>query len=85
MSHFLMFIVNGFVDIEIEDTDHNPYLLDTLKQGDLVGQYSVLFGQEYEFKMTAKTSVRVLKLSDHFFCHFNHQYNCSVQYLDGFI
>ena len=27
----MMFIVNGLVDVEIVDADHNKYLMDTLK------------------------------------------------------
>ena len=33
----IIFIVNGLVDIEILDADQNPFLLDTLKQGDSIG------------------------------------------------
>lgn len=65
-----MFVVNGLVEIEVEDNNHNKYLLDTLKQGDLIGQYSVLFGQEIEFNATAKTHCRLLQLPDTFFSYF---------------
>lgn len=80
----VMFIVNGTVDVEIADADNNLYKLDTLKQGDTIGQYSVLFGQEFEFKLTAQTHVRLLKLTDHFFCHFSHQSDCCEQSISGF-
>ena len=38
----IVFIVNGLVDVELLDADQNKYLMDTLKQGDCIGQYSVL-------------------------------------------
>lgn len=60
------------------------YLLDTLKQGDTIGQYSVLFGQALEFNATAKTSVRILTLSENFFAHFGNEADCCEDYITGF-
>lgn len=39
----LIFIVNGVVDLEVFDKEGNSRLLAQLCQGDLIGQYSVLF------------------------------------------
>lgn len=80
----IMFIVNGLVDVEILDADRNKFLLDTLKQGDSIGQYSVLFGQAFEFNATARTHVRILTLSENFFGHFSHEADSGDKGLDGF-
>ena len=80
----IIFIVNGLVDIEVVDADQNKLLLETLKQGDSIGQYSVLFGKEFEFNVTAKTHVRILTLNENFFFDFSHAADYSDKALDGF-
>ena len=39
-------------------------------QGGIIGQYSVLFGEELSFSVTSETVVRVLTLPDKFFSIF---------------
>lgn len=51
----------------------------------MIGQYSVLFGSEMEFSVTAKTHVRVLTLSENFFSHFCHLAECGEHFIEGFI
>ena len=75
-----MFIVNGSVEIQLVDSEHNKYEMDILKQGDTIGQYSVLSGLEFEFSATAMTHVRLLTLSDNFF-----RDQCDYQSIEGFI
>mmetsp|Transcript_34327 Transcript_34327/g.52595 ORF Transcript_34327/g.52595 Transcript_34327/m.52595 type:complete len:135 (-) Transcript_34327:473-877(-) len=63
----LIFVVQGLIELQIFDQDGNKYILDTLKQGDVIGQYSVLFNEGFLFTTVAKTSVRILSLDQSFF------------------
>ena len=59
----LYFIAYGFVDLEIIDKHGDVHVLDTLEQGDLIGQYSVLYENFLVFRVVAKsTSVKILAL-----------------------
>lgn len=67
----IYFIVNGVVDLEVMGSDGQYHILDTLQQGDFIGQYSVLFYTTLVFRIVAMTTtVRVLTLSDTFFCEY---------------
>ena len=79
-----MFMVNGLADIDIIDSDFNKYHLDKLKQGDLIGLYSVLSGSEIEFSVIAKNHVRMLSLNENFFSHFSQESQASEYYIKGF-
>ena len=59
---FLTFIVNGLVELQLVDEEGNVYVLETLGQGDMIGQYSVLFDTQLMFSVIAKTNVRILTL-----------------------
>ena len=64
----MMFIVNGAVDLEITKRDGSLIELETLQQGDFIGQYAVLFDTNLIFRVVAKThGVRVLTLTSKFF------------------
>lgn len=59
----IIFIVQGKVDIEMQDeVTGQKYVLDTLTQGDVIGQYSVLYTTELFFTVRAATYTRVLML-----------------------
>lgn len=60
-------MVNGIVDIVFKDVFKNSFVSDTLTQGDLIGQYSVLSSERVYFDVVAKSPVRVLSLSEQFF------------------
>lgn len=49
------------------------HVLHTLKQGDVLGQYSVLFNQNFLFSAEATTQVRVLTLDQDFFINYQDQ------------
>ena len=67
----MFFIVNGCVDLEILGNDGSVKILDTLEQGDTIGQFSVLFHSKLVFRVIAKTtSVRVLTLGENFFVEY---------------
>ena len=67
----IYFIVNGKVDLEIMDQEGNIHVLETLQQGDNIGQYSVLYHSDLVFSIMAKsTSVRLLTLNDKFFLDY---------------
>lgn len=66
----LTFIVNGILELNIRDQMGQIYTLEELHQGDIIGQYSVLFDQDLCFSARAKTSVRVLTLDQKFFVQF---------------
>lgn len=64
----LYFVVNGKVDLEIMDKSGNIHWLESLQQGDIIGQYTVLYGQDLVFRIVAKSNtVRLLTLSSEFF------------------
>lgn len=67
----IYFIVNGCVDLEIMGKDGSLRILETLEQGDIIGQFSVLFHTKFVFRIVAKTtSVRILTLDDAFFVEY---------------
>ena len=67
----IFFLVNGCVDLEILGNDGSIKILDTLEQGDIIGQFSVLFHTKLVFRVIAKTtSVRILTLGDDFFVEY---------------
>lgn len=73
----LIFIVNGLVEIYIEEEeeDGKALTLAKLEQGGMIGQYSVLFGEELAFKAKCKSVVRVLTIPKEFFQIFMPQKN----------
>lgn len=53
------------------DQEGNIHVLETLQQGDNIGQYSVLYHSDLVFRIMAKsTSVRLLTLNDKFFLEY---------------
>lgn len=64
----IYFVVNGAVDLEVISATGDKEVLETLEQGDVIGQFSVFFFTKFVFKIVAKTTtVRILKLSNSFF------------------
>ena len=63
----LIFLVQGQIELVIYDENGNESTLELLNQGDVIGQYSVLFDEEIMFSVFAKTNVRILTLSQEFF------------------
>ena len=60
----ILFVVQGKVQLHmVDEFTGDRYLLDTLQQGDVIGQYSVLFMHPFLFSATAASQVRVLRLS----------------------
>ena len=66
----MIFIVNGCVELQVLDEDGNIHILEILGQGDMIGQYSVLFDTELMFSVIAKTNVRILTLDQNFFIQY---------------
>ena len=61
-------MVNGAVDLEIMDREGNIQVLETLQQGDMIGQFSMHFGSCLLFRIVAKTlTVRMTSLGKSFF------------------
>ena len=52
------------------DEEGDIHMLEELGQGDIIGQYSVLYDTELMFSVIAKTSVRILTLDQDFFVKF---------------
>lgn len=67
---FMVFIVNGLAELQVVDPDGVVHILEELKQGDVVGQYSALFDMQLMFNMIAKSNVRVLTLDQKFFVQY---------------
>mmetsp|Transcript_11980 Transcript_11980/g.18510 ORF Transcript_11980/g.18510 Transcript_11980/m.18510 type:complete len:130 (-) Transcript_11980:16-405(-) len=63
----ILFVVHGELELRIYDEDGNSTVLDTLQQGDTIGQYSVLANEGFMFTATANTNVRLLTLDSSFF------------------
>jgi len=61
------FIVNGLIQLQVEDSIGENHVLEELRQGDIIGQYSVLFDESLMFNIVATTHVRVLTLDNNFF------------------
>ena len=60
-------MVQGHVELQIFNKNGETYVLDTLKQGDVLGMYSVLFGESFLFTAIAKKNARILTLDVEFF------------------
>lgn len=63
----LMFIVNGIAELGVDDAFGEYHVFEDLRQGDCIGQYSVLFEEPLMFNIKAGTSLRVLTLDMKFF------------------
>ena len=83
--HHILFVVNGLVDVQIVDGNQNKTTIDTLKQGDLIGQYSVINGDEFEFAVQARTNVRVLYLTREFINYFTNEDLVGDRQIEGFM
>ena len=68
--NFMMFIVNGVVELQVLNEEGQLHTLELLGQGDMIGQYSVLFNNDIMFSVIAKTNVRILMLDRNFFIKF---------------
>ena len=63
----MMFLVNGVIQLGVDDAFGNQHTLEELTQGDVIGQYSTLFQEAIMFNVKAKTTIRVLTLTREFF------------------
>jgi len=63
----MIFVVQGFLELKVFDRNGQDYILETLKQGDMIGQYSVLYNESLMFTAVAKSNVRLLTLDQSFF------------------
>jgi len=67
----IYFVINGSIDLEILDPHGDVITLETLQQGAIIGQYSVLYKQDQVYRMMAKsTTVRLLMLPESFFTEY---------------
>jgi len=62
----LTFVVDGQIEL-LDGEGENERVIETLAQGDTIGQFSVLFDERLNFDSRAKTPMRVLTLSLDFF------------------
>ena len=70
----IIFIVHGSVDLIVHDKFKNKHHLETIKQGGVIGMYSLHFNKEALFTAVArKQGVRILTLPQHFFIHNKYQ------------
>mmetsp|Transcript_26747 Transcript_26747/g.40811 ORF Transcript_26747/g.40811 Transcript_26747/m.40811 type:complete len:129 (+) Transcript_26747:524-910(+) len=63
----IIFLVHGVLELLIFDNDGNEFVLDVLKPGDIVGQYSVIFSESFLFTVRTKSNARILHLRNSFF------------------
>ena len=49
-----MFVVTGYIELQVYNTFGEVYILDTLVQGDIIGMYSILFNEGFLFTAMAK-------------------------------
>lgn len=63
----IYFVVQGKIDLIVEGSDGKTHVLETLKQGDVLGQYHCLFNQSFMFSVVAKSQVRLLLIDQKFF------------------
>ena len=61
-----MFVVDGEIEIEVHNSKGECCVLDILKQGDVIGQYSILKDTGYKFDANALNSGKVFVLSNDF-------------------
>ena len=59
----MLFVVSGQIELLCEDVYGNDHHLGYLQQGDVIGQYSFLFDEQFRFSAKSMTKVRVLSLS----------------------
>lgn len=57
-----MFVVEGKINLSIRTSTGKKITLATLRQGDVLGMYSVLFNQPFVFSAEVEKSTRLLKL-----------------------
>ena len=58
----ILFILEGKVRITILDENDKEFTLDYLQKGDIIGQKSILYSQQYGITATAINEVKVYKL-----------------------
>ena len=63
----IIFIVKGKVELIVFNEDKSEHVLETLKQGDIIGSYSVLFNEKVFFTARTTTFVKILVLPQEFF------------------
>jgi len=63
VSKEIFFIVQGQVELTVDDSQGNSMVLEVLKPGELMGAYSVLFNEKVYFTAKAKTKLKLLVLS----------------------
>jgi CRP-like cAMP-binding protein len=59
-SSKLIFIIDGEVNVEVKDSEGNICHIDTLKKGDVVGQYSIINESELFFSLTTHTDCKIM-------------------------
>ena len=64
--NLMISIINGLVELQIIDEDGYIHILEKMGQGDIIGQYSVLFDTELMFSVISKTNVLVLTLDQNY-------------------
>lgn len=69
----ILFLVQGRIELQILSPTGEIYILETLKQGDIIGQYSVLFEEQFLFSAVAQSNVRLLTIDQSFFLDHNDQ------------
>jgi len=63
--------VNGKVDLEIIDKTGNIHTLETLEQGDNIGQYTTHYSNDLVFRIIVRSqTARILTLDKKFFDDF---------------
>jgi len=67
LCNMIILIAHGTVEVQMTDKHGDVHVIDTLKRGSIIGQYSVFCNEQSIFTMTAKTSVRLLTLEKQFF------------------
>ena len=66
----IYFIENGSIDLFVYDKHNEKHKMATLRQGSIIGSYSVHFNRQALFTAVARRKgVKVLTLDQHFFAH----------------
>jgi len=63
----IYFVVQGRLELTVLNSMGEKFVLHVLRQGDVIGQYSILFNESFLFNTVAQTSVRLLKIDQDFF------------------
>ena len=71
----VMFVVQGKIDLKVIDKSGEKFLLQSLKQGDMLGQYSVLFDEPLLFTAHAVSNLRILTIDQSFFMEYKDTIN----------